>query len=245
MTNHTKIDITYLTDPKKPIILIGDIHGEWRALFAHLDRNKISNCYLLCVGDVGMGFPNGMDGDAIIYNEYFEEMGIEFLAIRGNHDDRRFFDGSINLSNFNLLPDYSVLQYQGELWQLVGGAISVDRWGNHRVEGRSYWKNEPFDLIESKAIKCDVLVTHTAPSWIGPGLKGAFIEGCLKQDPSLVAELNEEREKLNKLFDICQPKKAFFGHFHESSFVNFKGPLYSCDGRILDIFELYEYRKSE
>lgn len=239
MTNRATLKVTHL-DENKPIFVLGDLHNLWRNLFVKLDKFKISNCYIICVGDLEAGFPGSSLEDYKKYNIFFKEMGIEFLSCRGNHENPAFFDGSVDLSNFVLLPDYSVLYHGVEIWQLVGGAISIDRFDPRiRKENVTYWKNEVFVLDESKAMKCDVLVTHTSPNWLGPGLVGPFVEGCMQADPSLRPELIEERSKVDKLLDICKPNKLYAGHFHRSE-VNTRN---GCRGRILDILEITEHKK--
>lgn len=221
---------------------MGDTHGTWDFLFKKLDRvPKISDWYLIHVGDVGVGFYGAKDSrEFSLLNEKFKARGIEFIAIRGNHDKPDYFDGSINLSNFKLLKDYTVLELNGEKWQFVGGAVSVDR--KYRTEGRDYWRNEKFVFDKDQAENCDVLVCHTAPHWIGPACKGGFVQPFLDKDLHLYSELTEEREEVQKLFDICRPKRAFFGHFHRSETNEYHGEGYTCRGRILDILELYDYR---
>lgn len=226
---------------EKQIILVGDSHGEWQSLFKKIEDNKIFDCVLIQVGDLGAGFNKGHERDFVKYNEFFKKRGIDFRACRGNHDHPSYFDGGITFSNFKLMPDYTVVIFGNETWQFVGGAISVDR--KYRVEGRDYWRDEKFVFDKDKAVKCDVLVCHSAPIWIGPACKGGFVQPFIDRDIHLYDELVKEREEIQKLFDICRPKKAFFGHFHRSEYNEYHGEGYTCKGRIIDILEFYEYRK--
>lgn len=225
----------------KQIILVGDTHGEWQSLFKKIEDNKISDCIMIQVGDLGAGFNKGYERDFIKYNEFFKKKNIYFYALHGNHDNPAYFDGSINFTHFKLLKDYTELKVNDELWQFVGGAISVDR--KYRVEGRDYWRDEKFILNKGKAVKCDVLVCHTAPTWIGPACKGGLVQPFLDKDFHLYDELIQERKNVQELFDICRPKKAFFGHFHRSEYNEYHGDGYTCKGRIIDILEFIEYRK--
>jgi len=226
------------------VVLVGDTHGEVDALFRKIKANKLKDCLLIHLGDGGEGFYKPESKQKRIYenlNRQFAERNIEYFSIRGNHADPAQFLGQINYDNFKLIPDYTVIKINGETWQFIGGAISVDR--KFRVEGRDYWRNEPFVLHEKKAVECDVLITHTSPTWIGPNEKGRFVSDFYERDPHLRDELIKERKQMNELFNICRPKKAFFGHFHTSETVHYSNQKYCCLGRILDILEMVEYTK--
>jgi hypothetical protein len=231
------------------VVLVGDTHGEYAALFRKIDHLKIRNSLLVSVGDNGLGFPGYNENYVLKINKEFKKRGIECLMIRGNHDRPDMFLGQNIHSNFKLIPDYTVMKINGETWQFVGGAISVDRKSLEyngtptRIEGKSYWSDEPFVLHEKKAVECDVLITHTSPTWIGPNEKGAFVRSFYERDPHLRDELIKERKQMNELFNICRPKKAFFGHFHTSETVHYSNQKYCCLGRILDILEMVEYTK--
>jgi hypothetical protein len=229
--------------------LIGDIHGEWQSLYKKIEHNKLKDCLMIQVGDLGAGFHGGLDRDFTKRNRWFKSRNIEFLAIRGNHDSPAYFDGHVNFSNFKLLKDYTQLKINNELWLFVGGAVSVDRkaidsYGDpYRLEGRSWWKDEIFVLDESRAVRCDVLVTHTCPQWTGPNVKSQFVAGYFDRDVHLLHDLNEERRLVTILYDdLCRPKKAFQGHMHRSEWIKHHTHNYECDSRILDILEFAEYR---
>lgn len=40
----------------KPVLFIGDIHGAFNRLKDLIHKQGIENCYLICVGDLGIGF---------------------------------------------------------------------------------------------------------------------------------------------------------------------------------------------
>jgi len=227
------------------IILVGDHHGQWDILFRKIEYYDLTDCVLLHVGDGGEGFITQslkQKRQYNILNDRFKKRNIDYRSIRGNHSNKVWFDGSICLSHFKLLPDYTVIKINGETWQFVGGAISVDRV--YRKEGISYWKDEIFVLDPEKAVKCDILVTHSAPPWIGPTHKGEFVTGFYDKDPLLKDELILERKLHQDLLDICQPKKHFCGHFHTSEVVKrYIQSGYETESRILNINEFYPYRK--
>lgn len=222
----------------EPLYIVGDSHGLWDHLFRKLDHNNIRDCYLWSVGDNGIGFLHETKQSRQFedLNNRFSKRNIKFYSIAGNHDHRsKYFDGSVNLSNFTLLKDYTKIKFNDELFLLVGGAISIDRI--YRVLGHSYWDDEEFILDKSKIVECDTLITHSGPSWIGPFEKSG-ISGWCQKDPLLWDECVEERKLHGELVKLSKPKKLFLGHFHCSQSVDFE----CCRARILDELEIVEYR---
>ena len=220
----------------KPIYIVGDFHGEWSKLFDAIKHNNIENCTLICVGDVGMGFVSKEKTSRILHaqNIRFKKRSIDFISVRGNHDDPAYFDGSVKLSNIELLADYTQREYNGEKFLFIGGAISVDRM--LRLDCISWWAGEEFIFDQSKISNCDTLITHSAPLWIGPTGKNG-IEFYCKQDPTLYKELVSERKKLGDLIDAVQPTKHYCGHFHISAHASYNG----CSSTILDIYEIKQH----
>lgn len=229
---------------KRPVFLVGDIHGEFSLLKKTLEYYDLKDCYLFSVGDIGMGF-NGTKKESDInlthLNNYFSSRNIVFYGIRGNHDNPSYFDGSVNLSNFKLLKDYSYLELNGVKFGFVGGAISIDRI--YRIEGISYWRDENFNLNLDKVQECDILITHSTPTWLGP-IGSAPIKSFLDKDLGLWDLLMDERRKHDILVEKSKPKYLFCGHFHESS--ENKKILEDdslCIARILDILEIVEVKE--
>jgi predicted phosphodiesterase len=219
-----------MTNFNQNLYIIGDSHGEWDTLFRKLDHLEIDNCDLLHVGDVGIGFkaPGKQNREIELINNSFKKRNIKFLAVRGNHDDPSYFDGQINYSNFELLPDYTYREFNGEKFLFVGGAVSIDRI--KRVPNMSWWKDEEFTLKPDLIKKVDVLITHSAPSWSGPFDKSGIASWCVK-DSTLWDECVAERYAHDKLIVECSPKKHYCGHFHLSSNVK----VGDCVSQILDI----------
>lgn len=223
----------------KPILFLGDNHGEWNTLFALIDSKSIADCYIISVGDLGIGFKYKKEyeySQSEKLSDFFKEKNINFFGIRGNHDNPVFFKGKdrICLENFELIADYSVFEYKSKLIQFIGGAISIDRSG--RKQGVSYWENECVVFNKEACQKVDILVTHTAPSWCFPQQFNEMVYGWAREDAYLLEDLTDERHVMDAIFKICNPKQHFYGHFHSSRVEKING----CTSRLLAINEIYE-----
>lgn len=220
----------------KPIYIVGDVHGKWDALFKKIDSFDLSDCTLICVGDLGVGFKDSHSKEirALQFaNDFFVARDIQFLSIRGNHDNPAYFNGEIqSFSNVRLVPDYHVETINDKKFLFVGGAISIDR--KLRKLWFSYWSDEGFKLDYSKIQRCDVLVTHSAPTWSGPSEKSAIISHYCQKDETLWDECMTERKQHDILVQLAGPKRHYCGHFHTQSVVDF----YGCVSTILDELEI-------
>lgn len=236
---------------KNKIILVGDIHGEFSRLNYDIKRYNLDNCYLVQLGDFGIGFraPNYYQTKLNKLNSELVKRNIHLYACRGNHDSPEYFKKTNNpfdLINITLLQDYSELELLGKSILLVGGAISVDRKG--REEGKSYWSDEKFKLkledeFPYKDRQYDLVITHTRP-----GICGAFkgfdnIKYFCDHDPDLKNDLIEESQLVDHLYERTKPKHWIYGHFHKSNLITHGGTIFRC----LDIHEhyLYHYEDSE
>ena len=223
----------------KPIYIVGDVHGKWDELFTRINNYEIKDCYLICVGDLGIGFKDSHAKEIRmleIANTFFAARDIEFLSIRGNHDNPTFFNKEIKtFSNLRLIPDYHVEFINDEKFLFVGGAVSIDR--KIRKPNFSYWEDELFVLKPEFAVPCDVLITHSAPIWIGPVDKEGILGWC-DRDEYLWRDCIKERDDHTELYRLANPKKAFIGHFHLPFSVDFRG----CRARILAELEIIEHR---
>ena len=219
----------------KSTYVLGDIHGNWTPLLSRIKYFDIRDCTIISVGDIGLGFKSyeRQERDLFEINEKFRKRRIKFLGIRGNHDDPHYFDGGYDFSNMEFLRDYAVKKIEGKTFQFVGGAVSVDR--SWREEGATYWKDEGFDYNPDKFVKCDVLITHSAPSWNGTTEKGPISNWC-DEDKTLWSELKLERLAHSRAIKLCEPSRHYCGHFHVNSTAERDG----CVSRILDIDELLD-----
>lgn len=227
----------------KPIYMLGDFHGRFEDVKKIIINNDIRDSIIISVGDVGIGFLHESNQIRLCerMNQWFENRNINFLAIRGNHDDPSYFLSSeriVKMSNFELLEDYTLREINGQKFLFVGGAISIDRY--HRKEGVNYWSREPLILDKEKVVQCDVLVTHTAPTWCGPLSKDGIYQfvGKESRDPALFDECIAERRAVDYLITESKAKMHYCGHFHLYSWVEFK----DCYSTILDINQFKEHR---
>lgn len=225
-------------DGSKPILFLGDHHGEWSYLFDIIDTKKISDCYLISVGDSGIGFTDKENQIKMInyLNYEFKERNIIFMAVRGNHDGPSYFQGAnrVSLSNFELIEDYTIAVYNGKKIQFIGGAVSIDRTA--RKEGVSYWEDEVVKFDREKCQEVDILVTHTAPTWCFPQQFNEMVYGWAREDAYLLEDLTEERAIMDEICKLCKPKLHLYGHFHSSWTERVNG----CMHKLLDINEIWE-----
>jgi predicted phosphodiesterase len=246
---------------KKQILFLGDIHGNFEYVKWYIKAHKIKDCVIYQVGDFGIGFTSEFNDMNTLgnLNKFLVEHNIQMYAIRGNHDNPKFFDGHLAnyFGNLHLLADYTVIDIEGTKILGVGGAVSVDRRPRMREQleyarvGRDielHWYDEVFVLDEEKLRtfeNIDIVVTHTAPDFCAPDNKlgfGYLVEQFARGDQKLYEDLREERNLLTKMHDILKEKNKpdfwFYGHFHRDWAANLDGTNY----RLLAINEVYEYR---
>lgn len=224
----------------KNIIILGDIHGNFHILKKEIERLQLNNTYLIQVGDFGIGF-NKLEHDIKALNElnvFLKEKDIEMLAIRGNHDDPKFFNGDYLLSNLKLLEDYTVLDLNGENFLFVGGAISIDRVPRlaemkKKYSKPSWWFDEIFKLDITKIENLrniSNIVTHTSPDWCHPENTNGFgylVNQFASYDMTLLESLKQERNDMSELFNTIKLnnniKCHYYGHFHDSKMIEYQG----------------------
>jgi hypothetical protein len=231
-----------ILDHKKPLIFLGDHHGDWNWLSYLIKTKDIKNSIIISVGDLGIGFQHNKESEHQTYNNlncFFKKRNINFYGIRGNHDDPIYFTGErrLSLSNFELIEDYTILTYNSKKIQFIGGAISIDRTG--RTPGVSYWEEERVEFRKNFCKKVDILVTHTAPSFCFPQQLNEMVYGWAREDAYLLEDLSDERAVMNEIFKLCQPDLHLYGHFHSSQTEHLNG----CTHKLLDINELWEFRQ--
>lgn len=239
----------------KKIYIMGDVHGDFMSTLSYqLGSSDLNECLIIQIGDFGLGFDHKKEDEGTLkfINRELGKKGCTCYVIRGNHDDPSFFDGTYNFSNLRLLKDYSTIQINGENFLFVGGAVSIDRTfrinRDEKKVMKTYFEGEEFnlDLEKIKKIKCDVLVTHTTPTWCHPINDNGFgplVESFIKYDKKLIDDLRKERSDMDILFgELNKSNKIhthYYGHFHESAEI-FKD---TCKHFLINQYNCTEYKK--
>lgn len=240
--------VTIKQEKFSSIFIIGDLHGDYRGLI-NLINIVPEGSLIICVGDFGIGFPQTKDLSYYeILNNRLAYKNVMVYTIRGNHDNPSWFAGGINrkpigLSHIKLIPDYTYKNINGEIFAFVGGAISIDR--NRRVNGISYWEDEAVWLEPLNFQKADVLICHTAPSYLPPvdsdeRLIKAIFNFNGGYDQKLFDDLKEERKKMDEIVRGINPDNIYYGHFHFSTEVE-EEDLYA---KLLDINEWVDHNSA-
>lgn len=227
----------------KGFIVIGDTHGNHRLIAHRVKSLQMEGETLFHVGDFGVGFAKTEheDVERMAYlNKVLKKHNCHLYAIRGNHDNPRFFEGNHDYSNLHLVPDYTVIEINGENVLMAGGAISVDRkprkddmqkYAAAGSDYATYWYDEGFVLDKEKLENLtgiDYVITHSSPKFVFPindfsnvvDSHGPFVQRFAWNDYGLKDDLNKERADLTEMWEILNKKnyikKWFYGHFHTS-----------------------------
>lgn len=201
----------------------GDIHGElktfvWQVLY----RYGIKDSGIIILGDFGAGFDDSLESTYNQIKEKLEKSNVVIYAIRGNHDNPEYFNGSHNFERLIFLKDYEILEYKDITILPIGGAHSIDitwrieknseskKWGSHR---RVWWENEH---IQQKPLKelpseVDIIISHTAPLQFEP-VATRFPECPAEQYEKII----EERKYLDNILNNIKVDRWYYGHFHKS-----------------------------
>lgn len=243
------------------LITLGDIHGNFNHVKWYIKNHNLKNCTIYQVGDFGIGFTNYHNDLKTLtdLDKFLNERNIQMYTIRGNHDNKKFFDGHLMdyFNNLHLLPDYTVINVDGLNILGVGGAVSVDRrprmreqlqYARNGVERELYWYDEVFVLDEEKLKgfrDIDIVVTHTAPEFCHPVNINGFgylVEQFATDDEKLKDDLLEERKLVTKMWEILKENNKIdlwvYGNFHNNWTTNFEGTNF----RLLGINEHYMYQ---
>lgn len=210
------------------IIFIGDVHGEFEQLAHRLAVRKIRDSVLIQVGDFGLGFSLRSEEDLKVesLNKILKAGNNVLYVIRGNHDDPSYFGKETKIGNIFLLPDYSIIRYNGLTVLLAGGAISIDR--SVRIQGQNYWQGEEFRFDGFKLATCiqeiqkvDIIVTHSAPKEFWPFSFGKLVHSYIRKDNNLASDLAAEREQHSRLLEFVVARLTashwYYGHFHTTN----------------------------
>lgn len=123
--------ITLILNDKTSIHFVGDIHGEFSWLSKWIKEKDIKDSILIFCGDFGVGFDSVEREELELQsaNLSCKERNIDCYVFRGNHDNPEYFTDKqkLNLSQFTLIRDYTIIKTPNHNILCVGGAVSVDR----------------------------------------------------------------------------------------------------------------------
>lgn len=222
------------------MLALGDIHGRFRLI----NEYDLRRTNIIQVGDFGVGFEDTKERTLDYWNKSWEARKLHVYALRGNHDDPKYWDGRYNRrwSNITLVPDYSILKIEDRNVLFLGGAVSVDR--TDRRTNWDKWEGEEFNYDEDKLMKVmegnvvDVVASHISPRFCFPHFIGSLVQDYYKKDPTLQLEVQLERELMERAYNIIcsfnKPKKWIYGHYHRNH-VEF---IEDVEFRLLGIGEL-------
>jgi hypothetical protein len=189
------------------ITLIGDVHQKYKR-YHEIIRETDRHEYTIQIGDFGISKYETLDN--IDPNKH--------KIIMGNHD------------NYNLAPnyphfygDYGHTSLNGVNLFYYRGAYSIDK--QHRTIGIDWWPEEQVSVEQFmkaralyRSIKPDIMLTHDCPETISPYLL----------NPGAQIYQNQTGYFLQELFNIHQPKRWYFGHYHKSWQMTINGTDFRC-----------------
>ncbi len=224
---------------KPHLRIIGDCHGKCDKYLHLAKQAKFS----LCVGDVGF--------DYSYYERLLDPLYGKFLG--GNHDNYTkttcpICQGKACLEcesrgyNFSHLSPHFLKDFG--VWEVpdfgsifyVRGAWSIDK--SWRLPNVSWWEDEELtyqqcvNAIQAyEQMKPEFVVTHTVPQSIIPSIPfnrmfGDTIHG------------NRTEQMLENMYQLHQPKKWIFGHWHVDWRKWFEHPKTNCKTEFICLKEL-------
>ena len=255
------------------VCFVGDVHGEWKTLgYKAVEQYQLENHVIIQLGDFGIGF-NSEEYNKIELkklNTKLKKRNNQLVALRGNHDDKKYFDGqySKSYSNIHLIPDYTVIEisYEKDVPDdgiqsttgyinilCVGGGLSVDRterrkWEWAKPGKKFYWEDElpVYDELKLDEINekypndIHIIASHTAPSFVYPQTKSG-IQYWLVHDMQLYDDLNTERSTMDKIIEYLKPHQSRLKEWYYAHF----HCTQNCkiDGVIFRLLDICEFRE--
>ena len=222
------------------VLIVGDVHGNIRHFAELVDhaKHQLGIEAVIQVGDFGF-YPGFMRSKTARF-------AVPVYAIDGNHENHRW----LRLSNSRSWPKKHNLTYQdrgtvrtfgSRRVGFLGGALNVDRPQtglSDRHEANWIREIDVHTAMQKFGKKpLDLVVTHTCPSHIGIGMRGApmfklGVELFVRSagfNPGPDDDVGDEM--LSLLWDeIPKPPLWVFGHFHQHRTVKIGETEFHCVG---------------
>lgn len=157
------------------ILLLGDIHGDYKTLERAIDlAHKSDAKAIIQVGDFGLFSGYGMANESH-FRKVLTTSKVPVYFIDGNHDDcdrwLEYKEVSKVWDDANLfyVPRGTVMELDGRTIAFMGGAASIDKkWrlidGAHWTDKENISPEEVLQLYENaKGKTIDMYITHTPP----------------------------------------------------------------------------------
>lgn len=208
---------------KNKIIITGDTHADISRILKIDDSEMTKNDIVIILGDFGVIWGDSEKTEYCL--KVLGEKNFTTAFLDGNHEnfvEIARLEKTIFWNNgyVGLLPHGVIHLLRGEIYNIndkrigvCGGANSVDLW--HRTEGVSWWREEEITnndinkfmtIAEEYDNKVDIMLSHDAPASIIPVVK--LYSGV---NDGEISNSQKQLEKINQIIDI---KKWYFGHWH-------------------------------
>ena len=219
------------------IYITGDIHGkENRFSYKNWDgaRDTTVDDIIIIAGDFGIVWSNDRNDRTEKYKlDWLADRPLTFAFVDGNHENHNRLDAMPVTHKWggcvHKLRDNIYHLMRGEMFSIpsgngdecldvfaFGGAKSHDRWW--RISDLSWWEREipsvdemqhGIDTIDEHKGKCDIVVTHCAPSKVQKA-----IDPYYEDDPVT--------KYLQFVDDCLDYKDWYFGHYHMNEDIDSK-----------------------
>ena len=226
---------------KRNLVLVGDIHGEFRTLVWNAtERYKLEDADIVVLGDFGVGFDGTIPGTYAHLEKKLKKHNLHLWALRGNHDDPEWFDGTHDFEFLTFLQDHREVEIAGNSCYVIGGAASTDiewRLKRNNEAGHKYpvwWEGEYIAEKPAKDLpgRVDIILSHDAPLAFEP-VTTRFSETPEWQYEKIV----KGREYLSQVLQETTTDYWYYGHYHKHYSGSWGNVLYKG----LGIQEFYQH----
>ena len=206
--------------------IIGDVHGKFQDYIA-----LTKECdYSIQVGDMGFN-----------YSELRVVSKDDHKFIGGNHDNYDKYYGSPHALGSTITigmgKDFGIATHGGLDFFFLRGGFSIDwkqRQKSYLMGGaKSYWDNEELSMEEMEMalwqyqkMKPDVVITHECPRSISQYVGDNKILEMFGYNPQRFT--TKTSELLEMMFQSHQPKRWYFGHYHNNWGAEINGTQFRC-----------------